>query len=234
MSITIPQAWLYPASLKEAQAVQRKLAQNVVTEDRLAPVHIIGGADVSNPLGDPQKRVYAALVTLSYPALQVTHSTCAAQVSALAYVPGFLAFREVPALIDAFGQLPQRPDLVLVDGHGISHPRGLGIASHLGVLLDLPTIGVAKSILVGHTLEDPGPNPGDNVPLIWQDRVIGVALRTKAKTKPVYVSVGHRISLDSAIRWVMQCQKGYRLPEPTRQAHQAANQCRRLHTLGSQ
>jgi deoxyribonuclease V len=190
-------------------------------------IHRIGGTDVSNNLRDPENRIYAAIITLDYPGLTPAGQACVDATAALPYVPGFLAFREVPALVEAYHRLPVKPDLLLVDGHGISHPRGLGIASHLGVLLDCPTIGVAKSILVGKPAATLGNRVGDTVPLVWKGNPIGVVLRTRTNVQPVYVSTGHNISLETAVQWVIRCLSRYRLPEPTRQAHTAANVCRK-------
>jgi deoxyribonuclease V len=230
----IPREWLYPATLAEATRVQRLLSERVIQEDALPPIqriHRVAGADVSNTPRDPQDMIYAALALLSYPNLKLLETSCVSAKSHFSYVPGFLAFRETPALIAAFSRLREmpdaRPDVLMVDGHGISHPRGLGIASHLGVLLDWPTIGVAKSILVGHAEGEPGNSPGDHVPLVRHGKQVGVVLRTRKNVQPVYVSVGHKISLETAIRLVVDCLSRYRLPEPTRQAHIAANICRR-------
>lgn len=224
----IPEEWLFPATLEQATLVQHQLAQRVSTEDELPPaIHRIGGADVSNNLRDPENRVYAAIVALDNLTLKVLETACINASAALPYVPGFLAFREVPALIEAYHQLPIKPELLLVDGHGISHPRGLGIASHLGVLLDCPTIGVAKSILVGKPAGTLGNTVGDTTPLLWKGKQIGMVLRTRANVQPVYVSTGHKISLDTAVQLVIQCLGRYRLPEPTRHAHMEANNCRK-------
>jgi deoxyribonuclease V len=223
----IPHEWLYPPSLEEAGRVQRLLAERVLMEDRLPSVERVAGTDASNNLRDPENRIYAVLDVLSYPELSPLESACTRMTSPFPYVPGFLAFRETPALVEAYRKLSVKPDLILVDGHGISHPRGLGIASHLGVLLDCPTIGVAKSILVGKPAHEPGNRPGDFAPLVWKGRELGAVLRTRANVQPVYVSVGHRISLETAIRYVVGCLTKYRLPEPTRQAHRSANMCRK-------
>lgn len=226
----IPTAWLYPASLEEAAQVQRLLAEKVVREDQLPVIHRVGGLDVSNNLRDPENWVYASVVSLDVSSLKPLETTCAQVQSTLPYMPGFLAFREVPALVEAFEQLQVKPDLLMVDGHGISHPRGLGIASHLGVLLDCPTIGVAKSILVGKPASEPGNQVGDFVPLVWRGKTLGAVVRTRSNVAPVYISTGHKISLETAVEWVIRCLTRFRLPEPTRQAHQAANSCRRAHT----
>ncbi|MCE3235757.1 MAG: nfi [Vampirovibrio sp.] len=227
MGMDIPTQWLYPASLEDAAQVQRLLAEKVVREDQLPAIERIGGLDVSNNLRDPENWVYASVASLGFPALKLMETTCAKVQSTLPYMPGFLAFREVPALVEAYGQLQIKPDLLMVDGHGISHPRGLGIASHLGVLLNCPTIGVAKSILVGKPLSEPGNQVGDYVPLVWRGNTLGAVLRTRPNVAPVYISTGHKISLETAIEWVVRCLTRYRLPEPTRQAHQAANNCRK-------
>ena len=225
MSSGIPQEWLHPASLTEAKHVQRLLAARVVTEDQplgAQTVRLAAGLDCSYIREEAGERVVAAAVLVAVPGLRVTATVGASRPAALPYVPGLLAFREAPALLDAFARLPEQPDLVLVDGHGISHPRGLGVASHVGVLLDMPTIGVAKSILVGKPEGELGEMPGSQVPLLWHGRIIGTVLRTRQRVQPVYVSVGHRVSLASAVRHVAALLGGYRLPEPTRQADRAA------------
>lgn len=224
----IPESWLFPPSLQAAAETQRELAGRVVSEDRLPElIGRVGGVDVSNTLRDPANMIYAAAVSLSLPELAVTGSAHAAIRAPIPYVPGFLAFREVPALVEACRRLEIVPDVIMVDGHGVSHPRGLGIASHLGVLLDCPAIGVAKSILVGQVEEELGPEAGSTAPLVWKNRQIGVALRTRNNVKPVYVSAGHRVCLETAVAIVKHALSGYRLPEPTRQAHMAANAFRK-------
>jgi deoxyribonuclease V len=138
------------------------------------------------------------------------------------YVPGLLSFREIPLILAVCRQLSTTPDLFIADAQGIAHPRRLGLASHLGLVLGVPTIGCAKSILCGKH-GDLGDDPGDCVSLVDGAEVVGSALRTKRRVKPVYVSIGHRIDLDEACRWVLACCRGYRLPEPTRLAHQLAS-----------
>lgn len=223
----IPTDWLHPPSLEAAADVQRLLAQRVMPHNAFDIIDTLGGVDVSQNLYDPTHRIYAAMVTLDYAQCHVIASASIRSYSEFPYIPGFLAFREVPALLEAYQQLTTKPDVLLVDGHGISHPRGLGIASHLGVLLNCPSIGVAKSVLVGKPQGALGPHPGDQVPLVWRGRVIAKVLRTKARSNPVYVSIGHKIDLETAIEIVQQCLQGYRLPEPTRQAHLAANAIRK-------
>ena len=202
-------------------------AARVVAEDRLGEVRVIGGADASSTRFDPDRAVHAALVALSWPGLDRLGQAGAVKRGGLPYIPGLLGFREVPALLDAWEALAPRPGLVLVDGHGLAHPRGLGIASLLGVVLDVPTIGVAKSILVGEVEGPLGEAAGAQAPLVWQGRQIGVAIRLRRGANPVFVSVGHRVSLPTALGWVARTGRGYRLPEPTRLAHLAAAEVRR-------
>lgn len=225
MSAT-PDEWLRPATLRDAAEVQRELARRVVTEDALGEPRRVGGADVSNLPRVPDAPVHAAVVSLDVDTLAVLETGRATAPPPIPYVPGFLGFREAPALVEAFRALRDPPGLVLVDGHGVSHPRGLGIASHLGVLLDVPTVGVAKSILVGAVEGALGERRGSRAPLVWRGRVLGAAVRLRDRVQPVYVSAGHRVSLETAVAWALRCGRGYRLPEPTRQAHKAANALR--------
>jgi deoxyribonuclease V len=220
----VPENWLHPVSLEEASRVQRKMAERVIIRDELpATIERLGGVDVSNNLRDPENIIYATMITLSVFPVNILEKAGIKERAAFPYVPGYLAFREVPALVKAYEKLSRKPDLIFVDGHGISHPRGLGIASHLGVVLDCPTIGIAKKILVGKPDGTLAPEAGSSVPLVWKGNQVGVVLRTKTNVNPVYVAPGHRISMDSAVDWVKACLTGYKLPEPTRQAHLSAN-----------
>ncbi len=162
----------------------------------------------------------AAIVVLRYPDLDVVESVSAARPVTYPYIPGMLAFRELPVILHAWEHLSRRPDLLVVDGQGIAHPRRLGIAAHLGVVVDVPAIGCAKSRLVGE-FNAPGPERGDRTPLTSDGEIIGMVLRTKRQTKPLFISTGHRIGLDTAVDWILRLGQGYRLPEPTRQAHRA-------------
>jgi deoxyribonuclease V len=227
--MTIPHTWLYPASLEDATAIQRLLADRVRLEDDGGSFQCIGGMDVSHHLYDPGKMVYAACVSLDTKTMTLQAQAHFALHQPFPYVPGFLGFREAPALVEAFQRLPLRPEIILVDGHGISHPRHFGIASHMGVLLDIPTIGVAKSILVGTPQGDLGPLAGDRTPLIWKGQQLGMVVRTKRRCHPLIISAGHRITLQTAVEVVLDNLGGYRLPEATRQAHLAANACRKDH-----
>lgn len=228
MDPRIPPDWLHPPTLEAAREAQRDMARRVVATDAHGEIARLGGADISAERFDPERRVYAALVTLAADDTLAPLARAGAVARArFPYVPGFLGFREVPALFEAWARLDPKPDLVMVDGHGLAHPRGLGIASHLGLLLDVPTIGVAKSVLVGRPEGELGPAPGSRVSLVWRGATVAVALRTRRGATPLYISVGHRVSLEAAVAWVERAGRGYRLPEPTRLAHLAANVLRR-------
>lgn len=221
-----PPHWLHPRDIAQARAAQGEMALCIITVDDLpVPIRRIGGADVSNTRFDPTKRVYAALVTRDAATDAPIATATETRIADLPYVPGYLGFREVPALAAAWSRLRVKPDLLLVDGQGLAHPRGLGVACHLGLVLDVPTIGVAKSLLVGSG--EPGPEPGDTAPLMLKDRRIGTAIRTRRGAKPLYVSIGHRVSLDTAVAIVLAATRGRRLPAPIRAAHDAANAARR-------
>ncbi len=210
----LPHTW--DVEPDEARAIQHRLAERVVRQGAPGPVRTIAGVDMS-----AKGVARAAVVLLSYPALETVEIARAERPLIFPYVPGLLSFREAPAVLAAFAALSRWPDLVLFDGQGIAHPRRLGIAAHLGVLLDLPSIGVAKSILVGRG-PAPGPEPGAWVPLTDRGEVVAAAVRTRRNVKPVYVSIGHCIDLPAAIEWTLATTRGYRLPEPTRRAHHAA------------
>lgn len=179
----------------------------------------IAGVDISARRAGRAAR--AAVVVLSYPELGVVEAEVVSGELALPYIPGLLSFREAPLILEACERLTVTPDLILVDGQGIAHPRRLGLASHLGLFLDTPTIGCAKSRLCG-SHEEPGAEPGDYAEVVDKDELIGAALRTRSGVKPVYVSIGHKVDLETAVHWVLRCCRGYRLPEPTRLAHLAA------------
>ena len=207
----------------EARALQRELAGKVERADRFGEVRTVGGVDLGFPRQPDGSEVgRAALVVLRLPELELVERQVVELPVSFPYVPGLLSFREAPVGFAAFDALAERPDVLLVDGHGIAHPRRFGIACHLGVLLDVPTVGCAKSILAGRA-DEPGPEPGSWTPLVHRDEIIGVALRTRPRANPMYISTGHRVSLESAIDLVMRCARGYRLPEPTRLADRIAS-----------
>jgi len=210
----------WDVSTSEAIQIQRKLATQVDNHGSIGTPSLIAGVDVSG--ANEQGIAKAAIVILNYPDLNTIDTiTIEAKVS-FPYIPGLLSFREMPLLIKAFQKLNAVPDLVLVDGQGIAHPRRLGLAAHLGLFLDIPTIGCAKSRLTGTNAELP--NEAQSwTELFDGNDVIGAAVRTKLKTNPLYISVGHKISLAKAIYWTLKCCTKYRLPEPTRLAHQTAS-----------
>ena len=209
----------WQVSVKEAKEIQRALAAQVVRNNQLEAPHLVAGVDISGE--DSRGLAWGAVVVLRFPELEIIEQGVAMLPLSFPYKPGLLSFREVPLILAACEGLSVTPDLFIADAQGIAHPRRLGLASHLGLLLDVPTIGCAKSMLCGQH-GDLGQEPGDYAPLLDGDEVIGAALRTKRGVKPVYVSIGHRVNLEAAIHWVMACLKGYRLPEPTRLAHLAA------------
>ncbi len=210
---------LHPWDLspREAMALQRELASRVVRDGSPADedVRFVAGSDVA--FDNARGRAAGAIVVLAYPSLEVVEEATVEVPVPFPYVPGLLSFRETPVLLEAFAALKHTPDLLMVDGHGYAHPRRFGFACHLGLLLDLPTIGVAKSRLVGVPARVGEPR-GSRADLVDGGEVIGSLLRTRERVKPVYVSIGHRISLAAAERWVLACATRYRLPEPTRLA----------------
>ena len=211
--------FLCPQSLEEAKIIQKKLTNQVIKKDNLEIVNYVAGVDVG--FQDNYKITKAAIAVLKFPSLELVESQTAFIPTTFPYIPGFLSFREIPALLKAIEKLTIIPDLILCDGQGIAHPRRLGIASHLGVLIDIPTIGVAKSLLIGKHKEVPS-EKGSWQPLIYKDEVIGAVLRSRTNVKPIYVSIGHKISLPTALDYVIACLTKYRLPETTRWADKLA------------
>jgi len=210
---------------REAIALQQELAGQVRLANCLPqPVTRVAGVDVSyEKHGD---RFYAGVVVLDFPSLEpVAEAHAFARVD-FPYIPGLLSFRELPVLLDAFRALATVPDAVLVDGQGIAHPRRLGLASHLGLWLDLPTVGCAKSRLCGDHAE-PGEQRGERTPLLLGGDEVGAVLRTRDQVKPMYISPGHRIDVAAAVELVLRCTGRYRMPEPTRLAHHLTNRLRR-------
>jgi deoxyribonuclease V len=217
MARPIDHPWEMP--IAEAERLQRELAGKVSDVDDLPPIRLVAGVDLS---GVRSGVATAAAVLLSFPELLPVEESKVQGPLRFPYIPGFLSFREAPLMMEALRGLSAQPDVVLVDGQGRAHPRGLGIASHLGVLLEWPTIGCAKSRLVGR-FEPPEDEPGASSLLVLRGEAIGAVLRTRGGVKPIFVSVGHRVSLATALGLVMQCTvPGRRIPEPTRLAHLAA------------
>jgi deoxyribonuclease V len=205
---------------QEAIATQERLRHAVVLEDRFGPLRRVAGVDVGFEAGGTITR--AAVAVLSFPELELIESAIARLPTAFPYIPGLLSFREAPAVLQALEKCSSSPDLLLCDGQGLAHPRRFGLACHLGLLADLPSIGAAKSRLLGEHAP-PGPQRGDWQPLVDQGEIIGAALRTRQGTKPIFVSPGHRISLHTALDLALRCTGRFRIPEPTRQAHRLAS-----------
>jgi len=210
---------------REAVLIQERLKEKLILRGRApAGIKTAAGADISYSKGDDL--FFAAVVLLSLPDFEVIEEASASGRVGFPYIPGLLTFREGPILCRAFEKLSRIPDIVLFDGQGIAHPRGFGLASHMGLLLDIPSVGCAKKRLIG-THGAVGEEPGDYAGLLLDGKVVGAALRTKKKVKPVFVSPGHRIGIDGALNSVLRCTAGFRIPEPIRKAHLAVNRLRR-------
>lgn len=203
-----------------AIALQKSLAPRVVRHDEIGDVEHIAGVDIG--FEDDGETTRAVVVIMRWPSLEIVERVLHRKPTQMPYIPGLLSFRELPAALEAFEQLSVTPDLLMVDGMGIAHPRRLGIAAHLGLWLDMPAIGVGKSRLCGQHEEVPEAR-GSWVPLTHRNETIGGVLRTRERVKPLYISTGHRVSLETSIDWVMQCLTRYKLPEPTRQADRIAS-----------
>lgn len=218
----MPESPLSAAEIAAAEARQRQLARQVITHDQLPPeICLVAGVDVAYaPHGD---QLVAAAVLLDAVTLGVRHSAVVRRGAAFPYVPGLFSFRELPPLLAALAELPVAPDLVICDGQGRAHPRRFGLACHLGVATGLPTIGCAKTRFVGQ-YHAPDTARGSATDLVADEEVVGRALRTQAGINPVFVSVGHRVSLATACAWVLRCAPTYRLPETTRAADHLVNQ----------
>ena len=217
VKVEILHSW--QVSTAQALDIQLKLASQVSQSNEVATPRFIAGVDIS--VNRAQGMATGAAVVLGYPELRLVEVKIASAKLDFPYVPGLLSFREAPLTLAACQRLTLTPDLILVDGQGIAHPRRMGLASHLGLFLNTPTIGCAKSLLCGQH-EEPGDKLGSYTEVVDVGETIGAALRTKLGTKPIYVSIGHKVDLQAAIYWVLECCRGYRLPEPTRLAHLAA------------
>ena len=218
MKIDIPKTW--PGDAAGAISIQNRLRDRVITTDQFETITTVAGIDAGFEQEGTITR--AAVVVLKLPELTLLEQAIAYRPTTFPYVPSLLSFREMPTVLDALTQLTLEPDLIVCDGAGIAHPRRLGIASHLGVLINKPTIGVAKSRLLGTHNELP-PEKGAWVPLMDRGETIGAVLRSRTGTKPLYVSPGYRISLNTAVDYVLQCTPKYRLPETTRLADRLAS-----------
>jgi deoxyribonuclease V len=217
----IYQRHTWPTTVDEAIKIQEQLQPEVITEDNLKqPLQYVAGVDMGFEEDGAISR--AAVAVLSFPDLQLQETSIARRPTTFPYIPGFLSFREIPAVLDALEKIQTTPDIILCDGQGIAHPRRFGIACHLGLIIDIPTIGVAKSLLIGKH-DDLPETRGSWQPLIHKGDTVGAVLRTRTGVKPVYVSSGHRVSLLTAIDYVLRCTTKYRLPETTRFADKLAS-----------
>ena len=211
----ISTAHRWPRSARAAAALQSRLAGRLEIRSGPRCVGLVAGADVAFTAGGTM--LVAAIVILRHPGMEIVETSAVRRPVTFPYIPGLLSFREAPAIVAAWRRLRRRPDLLLCDGQGIAHPRGLGLAAHLGLLLGVPAIGCAKSRLCG-THDEPGPRRGDRAPLVLNGHVVGAVVRTRDRVRPLYVSPGHLVGVEAAVRWVLACGGGFRLPEPTRQA----------------
>ncbi|MFH1484981.1 MAG: deoxyribonuclease V [Chloroflexota bacterium] len=217
MKIQQIHSWRLP--VPEAQQLQRQLAPRVSMRNEVQQVRLVAGVDIA--AGRSGGTARGVVVVVQYPEMVLVEQRTVDQKLEFPYVPGLLSFRELPLIIAAWEKLSVWPDLVLVDGHGLAHPRRLGIACHLGLLLDTPAIGCAKTILCG-SHDELGREAGCHASLVDRGEIVGAALRTRQGVKPVYVSIGHKVDLGAAMDWVSRCCRGFRLPEPTRMAHAVA------------
>lgn len=210
----------WPASTTEARQIQEQFHNKVVRSSQVDRVTLVAGVDIG--FEDQGKTTRAAVAVLSFPELALVEKQIVRTKTTFPYIPGYLSFREIPAAIKAFEKLQHVPDIVLCDGQGIAHPRRFGLACHLGLWINRPTIGVAKSRLIG-TYKEPGNKKGNWKPLMDNDEQIGAVLRTRDNVSPVYVSIGHKVDLPTAIKFTLECTTRYRLPETTRWAHKLAS-----------
>ena len=218
IQINRPHAW--PQTESEALGIQEQLRSQVITTTELSSVNYVAGVDLGYSADDATSK--AAVAVLNFPDLHLCDRAIVSRPTTFPYIPGFLSFREVPAVLDALEKLTIMPDLLLCDGQGLAHPRRFGLACHLGVLTDICSIGVAKSRFIGEH-DSLGENKGSWQPLLDGGETIGAVVRSRTQVKPIYVSIGHRIDLTTAIHYVLQCTTKYRLPETTRIADRLAS-----------
>ncbi|RMD91223.1 MAG: endonuclease V [Calditrichaeota bacterium] len=213
----------WPSSYREARNLQIELARQLVLEFPPVEINLIAGADASYVKGS--KEVFAGVVVMKFPDLQIIEQASYKSQVNFPYIPGLLSFRESPVLLEAFAKLRSTPDVAIFDGHGIAHPRGFGLASHMGMWLNLPAIGCAKKNLVG-TYKEVENSKGAYSLINYEGKVVGAALRTRTNVRPVFISPGYKIDLPNSLRIILSSVKKYRIPEPIRQAHIFVNQLR--------
>jgi deoxyribonuclease V len=219
----------WDVAYRDAVRIQQELKDRLILSDGYIPSRIrtVAGVDLSYSKKDDL--FFAAAILFDYSTMEVLETSHIVAKVAFPYIPGLLSFREGPAILSCFQKLERVPDVIIFDGQGIAHPRGFGLASHMGLLLDRPSIGCAKTRLIG-VHGNVGQERGDYAHLIVDDQIVGAVLRTKKKVKPVFVSPGHRTGVKGAVEIVLACTRGYRLPEPTRIAHLLVNRLRREHS----
>lgn len=211
-------------TVPEATIIQRELREKLDVAERPLDLHTIGGADIS--LNLYSTTIYAGIIVLSFPQLKPVAYSLVRSETRFPYVPGYLAFREVPALLETWQHLPVKPDILVVDGHGIAHPRRMGIAAHFGTLSGQPSMGCAKKILFGR-YEEPSPVFGSYSPIYDKEEQIGIAYRSKGNTAPIYISPGYGMGMENSLQVIRQCTGKFRIPEPTRLAHELVNKFRK-------
>ncbi len=216
--------YVHPASAEEAMEIQQLLRQQINLESLVQPVKYLAGADISFNLYEDV--VYAGIIVLQLPELTPVVHAVAQGTAGFPYIPGFLSFREIPSLLRVWDLLPQKPDAVVVDGHGIAHPRRMGIATHFGIVTGCPSLGCAKKKLAGN-YEEPALEQGAIAQLVHKKELVGYVFRSKTKTKPVFISPGNGMSIMDALSLIRASLGKYRIPEPTRQAHLLVNSFRR-------
>ncbi len=214
----------WKVSYKEAIIIQKQLRQKIVLKPNPSPIRLVAGADIS--VSKKSTRAWAGVVVLGFPELEELEWKWDSDEIDFPYIPGLLSFREIPLLLKVFEKLELDPDLILCDGQGIAHPRGLGLASHLGLFLNKPTIGCAKSRLVGE-YHEVGQQKGNHSPLVVNGNTVGAVVRTRENVKPLFISPGHLITIKQSIQLALSCTKSYRIPEPVRRAHLLVNRLRK-------
>ncbi|UCE05959.1 MAG: deoxyribonuclease V [bacterium] len=219
----IKQLHNWNVTIDEAKAIQLELKQKIHLQKLMTEVRLVSGADVS--YSKKAEMCFASVIVFKYPAMEVIEQKNSTGTVNLPYVPGYLTFREAPILLSAFERVENVPDLVLFDGQGIAHPLNMGLAAHVGLILDLPSIGCAKNLLIGD-YEEPASIKGNWSKLIYQNQQMGAVVRTRDEVKPVFVSPGFKVTIDEAVDWVLKTCAGYRIPEPIRQSHLAVNRLR--------
>jgi deoxyribonuclease V len=203
----------WPDNIEQAKEIQESFSAKIRCTPLRKKPKLIAGVDAAYT----ENRIFAAACLYSYPELDLLDEVCVVSSISFPYIPGYLSFREGEAIIRALRLLKAKPNLILIDGQGIAHPRRLGIASHIGVLLDLPTIGCAKSRLIGE-FQEPNWKSGVHSPLLFKEKIVGAVVRTRDHVRPLFISPGHKVSLKNSVEIVLQTTRGFRIPEPLRRA----------------